>query len=266
MNSFYQPILADGLANLVALVYLWLGTVIVSGVLSMSALVLAVLRRAASTVRIIGGLACAIGIVPAVLAVSAVFGPGSGPSHSLLQAAFFIVSFLPAVVCAAALLISLKCPPQAKTPQVDQRHLRGLATANGPTSMKLHFTLTVCVSTQALLTGCVVFPHGELVAPPAHGRVLDSDTLEPLSQAKVTRQIIALGQSQVAFTDQQGEFALKADKRLGWLLLVEYPGNQVQYRIEAASYRTFETNLYGGGTLYRGTRPHDLGVVPLKRQ
>ncbi len=110
MNASFQPILANGLAILATLAYIWLGTAIVSGVLSVAALVLAVLRRAAATVRITGGIACAIGIVPPVLAVSAVFGPGSGPSHSLFQFTFFIVSFLPALVAAAALLMSLRRP------------------------------------------------------------------------------------------------------------------------------------------------------------
>jgi hypothetical protein len=116
MNSSFQPMFANGLAILETLAHIWLGSAIVAGALSVTALVLAVLRRAAATVRIIGGIGCAIGLVPPVLAVSAVFGPGSGPSHSLFQFAFVILSFLPALVAAAALLISLKCRPLAEQP------------------------------------------------------------------------------------------------------------------------------------------------------
>ena len=110
MNPFFQPLLANGLAILATLAHLWLGTAIVSGVLSMTALVLAVLRRAVATVRILGGMAWAIGIAPIGIAVWAVFGPGSGSSHSLFQFGFLILSFLPALVASAALLISLKRP------------------------------------------------------------------------------------------------------------------------------------------------------------
>jgi hypothetical protein len=114
MNSLYQPMLANGLVILATLAYLWLGTAIGSGLLSVTALVLAVMRRAAATVRLIGGLACAIGIVPPVLAVAAAFGPGSGPSHSLFQAAFFLVSCLPVLVGATALLRAHRCQPRTQ--------------------------------------------------------------------------------------------------------------------------------------------------------
>jgi hypothetical protein len=67
-------------------------------------------------------------------------------------------------------------------------------------------------------------------------------------------------------TDQHGEFSFKQDKDLGWLLMVDYAPNQIQYRIEAAGYVPFETNRYGGGSFYRGTLPHDFGVVLLEKQ
>ncbi len=117
-----------------------------------------------------------------------------------------------------------------------------------------------------LLTGCVVFPHGDLMAPAAQGRVLDSETQEPVVNAKVVRRIERLDRSRVTFTDRKGRFAFKKDKDLGWLLMVEYAANQIQYQVDAAGYHRFVTNLYGGGSLYRGTLPHDLGLVRLQKQ
>ena len=116
MNQFFQPMLANGLAILETLAHLWIGTAIVSGVLSVTALALAIFRRAVATVRIMGGIACAVGIVPPALAVWAVFGPQSGPSHSLFQFAFLLLSFLPSLVASAALLISRKNSRRAKAP------------------------------------------------------------------------------------------------------------------------------------------------------
>ncbi len=113
--------LANGLAILQTLAHIWIGTAIVSGVLSVTALVLALLQRPAATVRIIGGIACAIAIVPLALAVWAVFGPGSGPSHSLFQFAFLILSFLPVVVAIAALLISRRHSRRSEAPTAASR-------------------------------------------------------------------------------------------------------------------------------------------------
>lgn len=48
--------------------------------------------------------------------------------------------------------------------------------------------------------------------------------------------------------------------------MVDYAANQIHYGIEAGGYRPFETNLYGGGSFYRGTLPHNLGVVLLHRE
>lgn len=117
-----------------------------------------------------------------------------------------------------------------------------------------------------LLTGCVIFPHGELVAPSAQGTVLDLETREPVVHAKVTRRIERLDRSRVTFTDEEGGFTFEKDKDLGWLLMVDYAANQIHYQIEAAGYQPFGTNLYGGGSLYRGTLPHHLGIVGLQRQ
>lgn len=118
---------------------------------------------------------------------------------------------------------------------------------------------------QSALTGCVVFPHGELVAPPAQGRVVDAETREPVVESKVTRRIGRSDQRQITFTNRRGDFAFKKAQRLGWLLMVDYGPNQIHYRFEAAGYRSFETNLYGGGSFYRGTLSHDLGIVLLQR-
>jgi|SRR5690348_16739823 len=131
--------------------------------------------------------------------------------------------------------------------------------------MKVSFPLTVLMLLPTL-TGCVIFPHGELVAPPARGRVLDSETLEPVPHSKVVRRIGRLDRNRETFTDGQGDFVFKKDKDLKWLLMVDYAANQIHYRIEAGGYRPFETNLYGGGSFYRGTLPHDIGEVLLQRR
>ena len=125
---------------------------------------------------------------------------------------------------------------------------------------------TVLALLPFLLTGCVIFPHGDLQAPPANGTVLDSQTHQPIPQAKVIRRIPRLDRTSVMCTDQHGEFSFKRDKDLGWLLMVDYAPNRIQYRIEAAGYVPFETNRYGGGSFYRGTLPHDFGVVLLEKQ
>ena len=128
-----------------------------------------------------------------------------------------------------------------------------------------------------LVTGCVIFPHGELVAPPAHGRVVDAETLEPLPNAKVVRRIERLNRSQVAFTDAQGGFGFKQDKDLRWLFAVDEVADEFSYSIEVAGYRPFQTNRYGGGVFYppkavhegRSHSPpkrHDFGLVLLHRQ
>ena len=116
-----------------------------------------------------------------------------------------------------------------------------------------------------LVTGCVIFPHGELMAPPAQGKVVDSDTLEPLPHAEVVRRIERLDRKRVVFADADGEFSFKKDRDLGWLLMVDYAANRIEYLVKAGGYCSFETNLYGGGSFYRGTLPHDLGVVRLSK-
>lgn len=113
------------------------------------------------------------------------------------------------------------------------------------------------------LAGCVVFPHGDLAAPPASGFVLDSRTLQPVAMATVTRRIGERRTVQVVHSDRHGRFALKKEKDLGWLLMVDYAANRIHYRIEAPGYDAYETNLFGGGSFARGAVPHDLGAVLL---
>lgn len=132
--------------------------------------------------------------------------------------------------------------------------------------MRTSFPLIALGLLPTFLTGCVFFPHAELMAPPAQGRVLDSDTLEPVPKAKVVRRIERLDRDRVTFTDSNGAFTFKKDNDLGWLLMVDYAANQIHYRIDSIGYRVFQTNLYGGGSFYRGRLPHDLGVVLLQRQ
>lgn len=133
-------------------------------------------------------------------------------------------------------------------------------------SMKALFPVAALGLLPMFLTGCVVFPHGDLMAPAAQGRVLNSETQEPVANAKVVRRIERLDRSRVTFTDREGRFAFKKDKDLGWLLMVEYAANQIEYQVDAAGYHRFVTNLYGGGSLYRGTLPHDLGFVWLQKE
>jgi hypothetical protein len=131
--------------------------------------------------------------------------------------------------------------------------------------MKGPFRLAVLVLLPTLLTGCVIFPHDQLMAPPAQGKVLDSETLSPLPHSKVVRRIVRLDRNRETFTDGQGDFAFKKDTHLRWIRMVDYAPNEIQYRIEAAGYRPFETNRYGGGNFYPGKLPHDFGVVLLHR-
>jgi hypothetical protein len=124
--------------------------------------------------------------------------------------------------------------------------------------MKAQCSLTLFALSAVLFAGCVIFPHGELVAPPAQGRVVDSDTLEPLQNAKVIRCIMRAGRTNQVFTDAQGQFAFKQDKDLKWLLTVTYI-NEIRFRIDAAEHLPFETNLHGA-------QPHDLGLILLQRE
>jgi hypothetical protein len=116
-----------------------------------------------------------------------------------------------------------------------------------------------------LVAGCVIFPHGDLMAPPALGKVVDAETLDPLPGAKVVRRIEKLDRNRVTLTDAQGEFAFKRDRDVGWILMVDYAAQRIRYSVEARGYRPFETNLYGGGSFYRGTLTHDLGLVQLHK-
>jgi hypothetical protein len=111
------------------------------------------------------------------------------------------------------------------------------------------------------LTGCVIFPHGELVAPPASGQVMDSDGLQPVAQAKIVRHIEAFDRTRVVRSDEHGAFHFKKDSDLCWLLFVCYAASPIQYRVEADGYQPFTTNLYGGGSFSRGRQPHELGQI-----
>ena len=168
--------------------------------------------------------------------------------------------------------MNLACPTDQRNVQVLPRLPRtatGLQVVRATQSfafMKAFFPVAALGLLPMLLTGCVVFPHGDLMAPAARGRVLDSETQAPIVNAKVVRRIERLDRSRVTFTDREGRFAFKKDKDLGWLLMVEYAANQIQYQVDAAGYHRFVTNLYGGGSLYRGTLPHDLGPVRLQKQ
>jgi hypothetical protein len=115
------------------------------------------------------------------------------------------------------------------------------------------------------VTGCVILPHGELVAPPASGQVLDSDGLRPVAQAKVVRRIEAFDRVHVTLTVGHGAFELKKDTDLRWLPFVCYATTSIEYRIEAAGYRTFMTNLYGGGSFGHGHLPHELGRILIQK-
>jgi hypothetical protein len=116
-----------------------------------------------------------------------------------------------------------------------------------------------------VLTGCVIFPHGEWVAPPASGCVLDADNHQPVARAKVTRHIGAFNRKRAVSTDAHGNFDFKKDTDLRWLPFVCYAATPIQYRIEAEGYRPFTTNLYGGGSFAHGRQPHELGQILLQK-
>lgn len=123
----------------------------------------------------------------------------------------------------------------------------------------------LAVSALMFQTGCVIFPHGGLVAPPASGQVMDSASLRPLAHAKVERHIQMVDRSRVVTTDPQGRFTLKKDTDLRWIPFVCYAASSIQYRITTEGYHPFTTNLLGGGSFYRGRQPHELGQVLLRK-
>lgn len=124
--------------------------------------------------------------------------------------------------------------------------------------MKVQCSLTLLALSAVLFTGCVIFPHSELVAPPAHGRVVDSDTFEPIHNAKIVRWIAREDRRKQILTDEQGCFAFAQDKDLAWLLMVDYI-NEIRYRVDAAGHLPYETNLHG-------VQSHDLGLILLQRE
>jgi len=155
--------------------------------------------------------------------------------------------------------------PELCFPEADQRIcIKRLHDSTPPVTgcldrlMKAPCSLTLFAFSAVLFTGCIIFPHGEVVAPPAHGRVVDADTLEPVRDAKVVRWIARVDREKQTFTDEQGCFAFAQDKDLAWLLPVEYI-NEIRYRIDAAGHLPFETNLHGG-------QVHDLDLILLLRE
>ena len=106
MNASIQPLFANGLALLGILANIWLVTAIASGVLSLVAVALALMRRAVTAVRVFVGVACAVGIVPVALAGWFVFGNGS--PRTLFQFGILGLSVLPILMATVALLINHK--------------------------------------------------------------------------------------------------------------------------------------------------------------
>jgi hypothetical protein len=115
-----------------------------------------------------------------------------------------------------------------------------------------------------LLSGCIIFPHSELAAPAAFGRVLDSKTSQPIEHAKVFRNIGGSGKSSFTFTRSDGVFDFKRSTVPRWLTYIDYAANIIDYRVEASGYEVFTTNLNGGGSFLRGERMHDLGMIFLQ--
>jgi hypothetical protein len=130
--------------------------------------------------------------------------------------------------------------------------------------MRVSLAMAVSAAALTFLSGCIVFPHGELVAPLAHGRVVAGDTRSAISRARVVWRIENVKREAITVTDPAGEFAFKKKNRLGWLLMVDYAAREIHYRIVADGYRSFETNLHGGGSFSAGRRPHELGLVLLE--
>ncbi len=118
MNLLFQPMLANGMAILVTVAYVWIATTTLSSALAVIALLLAILRKAVRTTRILGGIACGIGLVPIPLALWVVLGPGTRRPLSLYQFAAIILSFIPGLVASAALILSFRRPPPPTAPSI----------------------------------------------------------------------------------------------------------------------------------------------------
>lgn len=114
MNTSFQPLFANGLALLGILAHIWLVTASVSGVFSLVALALALMRRAVTAVRILAGVACPIGIIPVALAGWFVFGLGS--PRTLFQFGVLGLSLLPILMATVAFLICRKRSQKPKGP------------------------------------------------------------------------------------------------------------------------------------------------------
>ena len=116
MNFSFQPMFANGMVIMMTLVYVWIAAAILSGLLSLTALTLAIRRRAATALRVLAAIACAVGIIPVAL-VGLLF-LGEGWPNKLFPFGVAGVSILPILVATAALLISRKHSRRAKAPSI----------------------------------------------------------------------------------------------------------------------------------------------------
>jgi len=116
MNFSFQPMFANGMVLMVTLAKIWIAAASVSGVLSLTALTLAIRRRAATALRVLAAIACAVGIIPVALA--GLLFLGEGWPDKLFQFGVAGVSLLPILVATAALLISRKHSRRAKAPSI----------------------------------------------------------------------------------------------------------------------------------------------------
>ncbi len=130
--------------------------------------------------------------------------------------------------------------------------------------MRICVVFLAWVAALLAVTGCVPLAHSSLVAPPASGQVVDVQTLNPISHARVTRHIEAVDKTSNTTTDDTGSFSFPKRSKWFWLAGCR-AANPIEYRVSAEGHKTFQTNLYGGGDFYRGTLPHDLGRIFLLR-
>lgn len=115
MDPLIQPLLANGMAIAVALLYVWMASTILSAVLALTALVMILLRKRVTTARILGLLACGMNLLPIAIVLwvvfgDVVFGRGRRPPLSLYQVAVLLLTILPALVASAAFVISARRP------------------------------------------------------------------------------------------------------------------------------------------------------------
>jgi len=125
--------------------------------------------------------------------------------------------------------------------------------------------LLACPPLSLFITGCVIFPHGDLTAPPASGQVLDAQGFQPVTNATVVRRVAATDQTRRTVTDSRGAFQLKKETELRWRPYFCPGPSPIHYRVEAKGYQPFETNRSGGGVFSGGDTPHNLGQVLIQR-